>query len=66
MLGATPGTYDLKLTFKLSGKPGTLSFVVGNVLIKPQTKTSVTITLYDYQISIAESPDPSKGCHFMI
>ena len=61
MLGATPGTYDLKLTFKLSGKPGTLSFVVGNVLIKPQTKTNVTITLYDYQISIAESPGTLKG-----
>ena len=27
VLGATPGTYDLKLIFKLSGKPGTLSFV---------------------------------------
>jgi hypothetical protein len=61
MLGATPGTYDLKLNFKLSGKPGTLSFVVGNVLIKPQTKTIVTITLYDYQISIAESPGTLKG-----
>jgi hypothetical protein len=61
MLGATPGTYDLKLTFKLSGKPGTLSFIIGNVLIKPQTKTSVTITLYDYQISIAESPGSLKG-----
>lgn len=61
MLGATPGTYDLKLTFKLSGNPGTLSFVVGNVLIKPKTKTIVTITLYDYQISIAESPGSLKG-----
>ena len=61
MLGATPGTYDLKLTFKLSGKPGTLSFVVGNVLIKPKTKTTVTITLYDYQISIVESPGSLKG-----
>ena len=61
MLGATPGTYDLKLTFKLSGNPGTLSFIVGNVLIKPQTKTNVTITLYDYQISIAETPGSLKG-----
>ena len=25
--GAAPGTYDLKLLFKLSGKPGTLSFI---------------------------------------
>lgn len=61
MQGATPGTYDLKLTFKLSGKPGTLSFVVGNVEIKPKTKTSLTITLYDYQIAIAESPASNKG-----
>jgi len=56
MLGAAPGTYDLKLVFKLSGKPGTLSFIVGNVLIKPNTKTTVTITIYDYQLLIAESP----------
>ena len=38
MQGAAPGTYDLKLVFKLSGKPGTLSFLVGNLLIKPKTK----------------------------
>jgi hypothetical protein len=61
MLGAAPGNYDLKLVFKLSGKPGNLSFIVGNVLIKPQTKTTLTITLYDYQISIAESPGSFKG-----
>ena len=61
MQGATPGTYDLKLIFKLSGKPGTLSFVVGNILIKPKTKTSVSITLYDYQILIGETPAPSNG-----
>jgi len=59
--GAAPGTYDLKLTFKLSGKPGTLSFVVGNILIKPKTKTAVNITLYDYQILIGETPAPAKG-----
>ena len=64
MLGAAPGTYDLKLIFKLSGKPGILSFVIGNVLIKPQTKTSVTITLYDYQVSVAESPGSLKGLSF--
>ena len=64
MLGAAAGTYDLKLMFKLSGKPGTLSFVVSNVLIKPQTKTSVTITIYFYQISIAETPGPLKGLSF--
>jgi hypothetical protein len=61
MQGAAPGTYDLKLTFKLSGKPGTLSFVVGNILIKPKTKTTVSITLYDYQILIDESPVSLSG-----
>lgn len=64
MLGAAPGSYDLKLTYKLSGKPGTLSFIVGNVLIKPQTKTSVTVTLYDYQVSIVETPGAFKGLSF--
>src|ERR1035437_1825100 len=64
MLGAEPGTYDLKLTFNLSGKPGTLNFVIGNILIKPQTKTSVSITIYDYQVSIAESPGSLKGLSF--
>jgi hypothetical protein len=59
--GASPGTYDLKLTFKLSGKPGTLSFVVGNILIKASTKTSVSVILYDYQIMIAESTGSLNG-----
>jgi hypothetical protein len=61
MQGAAPGTYDLKLIFKLSGKPGTLSLVIGNILIKPKTKTSVSVTLYDYQILIQESPVSLKG-----
>jgi hypothetical protein len=61
MQGAAPGTYDLKLIFKLSGKPGTLSFVIGNILIKPKTKTSVAVTLYDYQIIVAETPATAKG-----
>jgi hypothetical protein len=59
--GLGPGTYDLKLTFKLSGKPGTLSLVIGNVVIKPKTKTSVAITLYDYQVAIAETQGSLKG-----
>jgi hypothetical protein len=58
---AAPGTYDLKLIFKLSGKPGTLSFVVGNIIIKPKTKTSVSVILHDYQILIAEAPLTMKG-----
>lgn len=61
MLGVAPGTYDLKMKFKLSGKPGTLSFVVGNILIKPKTKTSVSVILYDYQILISETPAKSPG-----
>jgi len=61
MQGAAPGTYDLKLAFKLAGKPGTLSFIVSNVVIKPKTKTTVSVTLYDYQITIVESPAAAKG-----
>ena len=64
MQGTASGTYDLKLTFKLSGKPGTLSFVVGNIIIKPKTKTSVSITLYDYQILIEETPASLKGLSY--
>jgi len=61
MQGAAPGTYDLQLNFKLSGKPGTLSFVVGNIVIKPKTRTTVSITLYDYQISIEENQIALNG-----
>jgi len=61
MQNAAPGSYDLRLTFKLSANPGTLSFVVENVLIKPKTKTTVSITLYDYQVMIAESPASLNG-----
>jgi hypothetical protein len=59
--GVAPGTYDLKMTFKLSGKPGTLSFLVSNINIKPKTKTAVSIILYDYQVTIAEAPGTLKG-----
>ncbi len=58
---AAPGTYQLKLNFKLADKPGTLSFIVNDIIIKPKTKTSVSITLYDYQILVSESPEASKG-----
>jgi hypothetical protein len=61
MHGAAPGTYDLKLTFKLSGKPGTLSFIVGNVIIKPKEKTTLSVTIYDYQISVSESVASLNG-----
>ena len=59
--GATPGTYDLKLSFKLSGKPGTLSFLVGNIILKPKAKTNLSVTLYDYQVSIDESVASLNG-----
>jgi hypothetical protein len=61
MQDAAPGTYNLKLIFKLSGKPGSLSFVIENILIKPKMKTSVAVTLYDYQIMIGENPAASNG-----
>lgn len=59
--GAAPGTYDLRLTFKLSGEPGTLSFVVNNVIIKASSKTAVDVTLYDYQVMIDDAPGSLNG-----
>jgi len=61
MQNAAPGTYDLKLTFKLSANPGTLGFVVKNIVITPKTKTTVSVTLYDYQILIAETSESLGG-----
>jgi hypothetical protein len=61
LLGAAPGSYDLRLTFKLSGKSGTLGFIVKNILLKPATKTTVNITLYDYQILIDETAASGSG-----
>jgi hypothetical protein len=61
MQGAAPGNYDLKMNFKLSGKPGTLSFVVNNIVIKPKSRTNVSITLYDYQILIEEKQTSLNG-----
>ena len=52
---AAPGTYDLKMTFKLSGTPGNLSFIAKNIVIKAKSKTSVSIILYDYQFIVIES-----------
>jgi hypothetical protein len=61
MQGAAPGTYDLMLNFKLSGDRGTLSFVAGNIVIKPKTRTTVSVTLYDYQINIEEKQASLSG-----
>lgn len=63
--GAKQGTYTMKMTYKLSGKPGTLSFDIDDIVIKPQTKTSVSVTLYDYQIMIDEKQGTQNGlAHF--
>lgn len=59
--GAKPGTYSLKLVYKLSGKPGSLSFQVDDVVIKPGSNTTVGVTLYEYQILIEETPGSHKG-----
>jgi hypothetical protein len=53
---AKPGTYSMKLIFKLSGKPGTLTFDVDNIVIKASSKTTVSVTLYGYQVLIQETP----------
>ena len=59
--GIKPGTYSLRQTFKLSGKPGTITFNIENVEIKPQTKTTLSIILYDYQILIDEKAENLNG-----
>lgn len=59
--GLKSGTYSLKQTFKLAGKPGTISFDISDVTIKPQTKTTLSIVLYDYQILIEEKPENHGG-----
>ena len=61
MQTAGPGTYDLQMSFKLSGKPGKLGFTVNNVEIKAATKTNVSVTLYDYQINIEEKQVALSG-----
>lgn len=61
MQKVTPGTYKLRLTFKLSGTPGTLSFIVENVIIKSKSITAIDITLYDYQVMVTDAPASLKG-----
>lgn len=58
---ARPGTYSMALTFRLSGSPGTLTFKVDGVVIKAQYKTTVSVTLYDYQINIGEVAGNQQG-----
>jgi hypothetical protein len=59
--GTPAGNYSLKLNLKLTGKPGTLSMVVNNIVIKPMTKTSIAVTLYDYQVKIDETTGTFNG-----
>lgn len=59
--GAKPGTYTMKVNFKLSGKPGNLGLDVDNIVIKPQSKTLVSIIIYDYEFFIDETPGSLNG-----
>lgn len=61
MTDTPAGTYDLKVSAKLSGKPGTISFDINGVEVKSKLKTTVTVTIYDYQIIIEEISAPAKG-----
>lgn len=58
---AAPGTYNLKVTSALTGKPGTITFDVSGIVVKPNMKTSVNITIYDYQILIEETKAANNG-----
>lgn len=60
-LGAKPGTYTMKVSFKHTGKPGTISFDIENVAVKAQSKTVVSVIIYDYQINIDEAAGGSGG-----
>ncbi|MGB8490553.1 MAG: hypothetical protein WCE64_05795 [Bacteroidales bacterium] len=59
--GIKPGTYILKENFKLSGNPGSIAFDIDNVVIKPQTITTLSIVLYDYQIIKGEKAENHSG-----
>lgn len=64
MKGVAAGIYDLRMSFKLSGQPGTLSFLISKVEIKPKTKTNLSVTLYDYQVKVEESTSTSRNASF--
>jgi hypothetical protein len=61
MKDASPGTYDLKMTSKLSGKPGSFILDIKGIEVKPKMKTTVNVTIYNYQINIEETPVTNKG-----
>ncbi|HVN57243.1 MAG TPA: hypothetical protein VMT63_03000 [Bacteroidales bacterium] len=58
---AAPGTYDLKITSKTIGKPGSISFDVTGIVVKAKMKTTVTVTIYKLQASVEEAPMAGKG-----
>jgi len=58
---AAPGTYDLKVTSALSGKPGNMVIDISGVVVKPKMKTMVNVTIYYYQINIDEVPLAGNG-----
>jgi hypothetical protein len=59
--GAKPGIYLMKVSGKLTGKPGTINFDIGDIEIKAKNKTAVSVILYDYQVNIEEVPGSLKG-----
>jgi hypothetical protein len=61
VMGVKPGNYTMKVTYKLSGKPGSINFDIDNVVVKAETKTTVSVILYDYQITISETPGSQNG-----
>jgi hypothetical protein len=61
MQGVSPGKYEIRLTFKLSATPGNLSFLVENIELKPKMKTTVSVTLYDYQVTVSETVASQNG-----
>jgi hypothetical protein len=61
MKDTPPGTYNLKITSKLSGKPGTIIFDINGIVVKPKMKTTVTVTIYNFQINIEETSGVNKG-----
>ena len=61
MKDASAGTYDLKITSSLTGEPGTLSFDVNGIVVKPKMKTTVSVTIYSYLLNIEESQGNNNG-----
>jgi len=61
MKDAKAGTYDLKVTTALAEMPGSISFDVNGIVVKPNMKTTVSITIYSYQIYISEAQGNNNG-----